>query len=178
VGVQDLQDLSKSVGVQDLPRKVWVSRTSNPGPRKVWVSRTSSRTSPGPLQDLPGPSHWYDPTSGAWGVAGGPALGFAPPGLEWGGKLRADASNGDTGVFVNGRELHRVDVALLMQITTVIPGRYWVNAIGDYGFEGGPKLGNFVLLIQAATKATRREGILSGYDKTGASVIGGEVLMH
>jgi len=129
------------------------------------------------LRVIPG-DYWYDRRSGAWGITGGPALGFAPPGLELGGKLRADASNGDTGIFVNGRELHRVDIALLQQITIVIPGRYWLNANGDYGFEGGPALGNFVALIQAATTPTRREGILSSYDKTGVAVIGGEVLMR
>jgi hypothetical protein len=122
--------------------------------------------------------YWYDRLCGAWGVTGGPALGFAPPGLDWGGKLRADASGGNTGIFVNGRELHAIDVMLLRQVTVVIPGRYWLDANGNYGFEGGPSLGNFVALIQSAGKPTRREGILSTIDKTGATVIGGDVLMR
>ena len=129
------------------------------------------------MRVVPG-DYWYDRISGAWGVTGGPANGFTLPALEWGGTLRADASNGNTGVFVNGRQLHQLDVLLLRQITAVIPGRYWLNANGDYGFEGGPMLGNFVALIQSATTPTRREGILSSRDKTGASIIGGDILMH
>jgi hypothetical protein len=129
------------------------------------------------LRVIPG-DYWYDRMCGAWGVTGGPALGIVPAGLEWGGKLREDASNGDTGVFVNGRELSRLDVAVLQQITIVIPGRYWMNAHFDYGYEGGPMMGNFLALIQSAATPARREGILSTYDKTGATVIGGEVLIH
>jgi len=81
---------------------------------------------------------WYDPVSGVWGWEKGPAGGQILPGLNLGGRLRADASGGGTGVFFNGRELHPQDVLLLRQIAgTVIPGRYWVNAAGVGGVEGG-----------------------------------------
>src|SRR6188768_2863480 len=33
--------------------------------------------------------YWYDKASGAWGVEGGPTLGFILPGLDVGGPLRA-----------------------------------------------------------------------------------------
>src|SRR5258706_12537116 len=62
-------------------------------------------------------SYWYDRACGAWGLTGGPTLGFIPAGLDVGGPLPADASGGHTGVFVNGRELHPFDVAGLQQIT-------------------------------------------------------------
>src|SRR5204862_540318 len=58
-------------------------------------------------------TYWYDRTSGAWGLQGGPTLGFLPAGLALGGPLRADASGGGTSVFINGRELHPFDVAAL-----------------------------------------------------------------
>jgi hypothetical protein len=58
---------------------------------------------------LPG-RYWYDAVSGAWGFEGGPTLGQIYPGLALGGPLRADASRGNTGVFINGRELHLNDV--------------------------------------------------------------------
>src|SRR5262245_55030736 len=54
-------------------------------------------------------SYWYDRVSGAWGHAGGPLAGLIPAGLDLGGPLRADASRGDTGVFINGRQLARVE---------------------------------------------------------------------
>jgi hypothetical protein len=64
--------------------------------------------------------YWYDSKTGASGRWGGPTLAFLPPGLELGGPLPADASGGGagqvTGVFVNGRELHPLDVAGLRQI--------------------------------------------------------------
>lgn len=90
--------------------------------------------------------YWYDRVSGAWGLEGGPAAGQIHPGLALGGALRADASRGDTRVFVNGRELHRLDVAALQRCTPVIPGRYWVLANGVGGYEGLPPSFNLAAL--------------------------------
>jgi hypothetical protein len=95
---------------------------------------------------IPDGNYWYDKFSGAWGMEGGPTAGWIPAGLELGGPLRADASRGNTGVFINGRELHALDVAGLMQITPVYQGRWWVDALGNFGAEGGPALGNLRLL--------------------------------
>src|SRR5258705_6103519 len=85
-------------------------------------------------------------------MEGGPTLGFIPAGLDLGGALRADASGAtNTGVFIDGRELHPADVAGLQQITAVIPGRYWVNALGFCGYEGNPiPIANLAVLAQAA----------------------------
>jgi len=94
--------------------------------------------------------YWYDPVCGAWGFEGGPGVGLILPGLDLGGPLTADASNGDTGVFVNGRELHQLDVMALMPLVgPVVPGRYWLDAWGNVGLEGGPALVNLVQLAQA-----------------------------
>jgi hypothetical protein len=92
--------------------------------------------------------YWYDPISGAWGAQGGPTLGFIHAGLELGGPLPADASNGETGVFVNGRELHWYDLAGLQQLGPIWPGRYWIDALGNFGIEGGARLGNLCWLVQ------------------------------
>src|SRR5262245_8536696 len=53
-------------------------------------------------------AYWYDTRCGAWGWQGGPCAGLIHPGLNLGGPLRSDASNGNTGVFINGRQLHYV----------------------------------------------------------------------
>ncbi len=96
---------------------------------------------------IPDADYWYDKVLGAWGVRGGPTVGFITPGLELGGSLPADASGGGTGVFVNGRELHPFDMAALQQITgPILPGRYFINAQGLAGFEGGPPLWNLAAL--------------------------------
>jgi hypothetical protein len=87
--------------------------------------------------------YWYDKVSGLWGLEGGPSMGQIMPALNVGGSLKVHASGGTTGVFINGRELHPLEVRYLMSIFgQVIPGRYWLNAQGIGGFEGGPPMFN------------------------------------
>ena len=99
-----------------------------------------------PAPIVPG-RYWYDPMSGAYGNEGSPILGQMLPGLALGGPLRADASRGTAGVFINGRQITHVEKAYLEQTcqTVVAPGRYWVNAQGMGGIEGGPVSFNLAL---------------------------------
>jgi hypothetical protein len=88
----------------------------------------------------------------------------------------SDASNGTTGVFVNGRQLHLQEIIQLQQqLPMVLSGRYWMDAAGNFGYEGGLFLGN--LRAVAAARRGQREGILSTNDKVGVVVIGGDVLI-
>jgi len=104
---------------------------------------------------LPDGEYWYDARSGAAGRWGGPAVAIFPAGLELGGPLPATASGGGsgklTGVFINGRELHPVDVAGLQALLgQVWPGRWWVDAQGFFGAEGNPApLGNLLAAARA-----------------------------
>lgn len=117
--------------------------------------------------------YWYDRTNGSWGRQGGPAEGFVMAALNLGGPLREDASYGDTGVFINGRQLHRVDVARLMQLGPVNKGRFWMDAQGNIGWEGQPAFANlWIAAAQALGSGRKKEGILSAYDKTGVAVFG------
>ena len=103
---------------------------------------------------IPDGKYWYDNISGAWGLEGGPTQGFTYAGLPLGGPLRADASNGNTGIFINGRELHLQDVLGLQQITgPILPGRYFVDAQANAGYEGGPPLFNLRLLAQQVAQS-------------------------
>lgn len=88
--------------------------------------------------------YWYDALSGAWGAEGGPIAGQMMPGLHLGGALQPNASKGNTGVFLNGRELTVGEVQGLQRAcrTDVQRGRYWVNAQGIGGVEGGPAVFN------------------------------------
>src|SRR3954466_1143292 len=55
-----------------------------------------------------------------------------------------------TGVFVNGSELPPQEVmALQLQLGPIRPGRYRLDAFGNYGYEGGPAQGNLEQLAQA-----------------------------
>lgn len=94
-------------------------------------------------------AYWYDPACGAWGFAGGPTVGFIPAGLHLGGPLQPNASGGTTPVFINGRQLPMRDVLALRQLVgTVLPGRYWLDALGNVGVEGGPAFLNLVALTR------------------------------
>jgi len=94
-------------------------------------------------QVIPG-SYWYDSKTGAWGRQCGPGLGLGQTGLKLGGKLKSNASCGNTAVFVNGRELHAQDLSLLQSLAGYIaPGRYWMDAQLNAGVEGGPALVNY-----------------------------------
>jgi hypothetical protein len=89
--------------------------------------------------DVPPGRYWYDQVSGLWGVEGGPSIGQIAAGVPLGGPLRPDASLSDTDVFINGRELHRDEVAELMRMFgEVPPGRYWLGPDLVGGSEGQP----------------------------------------
>lgn len=96
--------------------------------------------------------YWYDRVSGAWGMDGGPTSGWIMPGLDLGGPLRADASRGQTGVFINGRELHLNDVTALSQLLQVQRGRWWVDGQGNFGAVQGPVLGNLWVIARQRGK--------------------------
>jgi hypothetical protein len=86
---------------------------------------------------------WYDRASGLWGPEGGPSQGQIHPDLDLGGPLAADASvrsvRDKTFVFVNGRELHPQELTYLQKLFgAVTRARYWLNAQGIGGYEGGP----------------------------------------
>ena len=110
---------------------------------------------------IPDGDYWYDKMSGLWGVRGGPTMGQLPPELDLGGELEADVSGSGSGVFINGRELHPTEVAYLQQLFGyTVPGRYWMNAMGIGGMEGGPPLFNLVALAQSQSGG-------SGYTRRG-----------
>ena len=90
------------------------------------------------VKPVPG-NYWYDANSGLYGAMGYQAAGMMMPGHSLG-EMPANASNGNTGVFMNGRNLTAVEVnyiAMLLQ-TPAMPGRYWLDAYGNCGIEGLP----------------------------------------
>jgi hypothetical protein len=90
------------------------------------------------VKPLPG-NYWYDSACGLYGVVGYAAYGFMLSGHELG-ELDSNASNGDTGVFVNGRELPQLEWAVWSQLLGYViqPGRYWLDENGNAGYEGNP----------------------------------------
>lgn len=85
--------------------------------------------------------YWYDAASGAAGRWGGPALGFLPAGLALGVRVPPNASGGGdgrkTGVFLNGRELHPIDVQVIAHtLGRAVYGRWWLDGQGNAGPDG------------------------------------------
>ncbi|MEO0556719.1 MAG: hypothetical protein AAF170_00910 [Bacteroidota bacterium] len=108
-------------------------------------------------------NYWYDAASGAWGHVGRPTSGFIPAGLRVGGPLRADASSGRTSVWVNGRRLPAQDLRAIERLTgPVEPGRYWLDANGNAGREGGPAQVNLAQLARQAQGSGLRRSWLTG----------------
>lgn len=99
-----------------------------------------------PVAIAPG-RYWYDPVSGAYGAEGGPVAGQMMPGLTLGGPLRADASRGTSGVYINGRQLTVGEKSYIEVAcgTPVAPARYFVLPQGMGGVEGGPISFNLAL---------------------------------
>ncbi|MQL82997.1 hypothetical protein Taro_015473 [Colocasia esculenta] len=59
--------------------------------------------------------YWYDYGAGFWGVMGQPCLGIIPPFIEeFNYPMPKNCAGGNTGIVVNGRELHRKDMDLLV----------------------------------------------------------------
>ena len=125
---------------------------------------------------LPNGNYWYDRMCGAWGLMGGPVLCTLEPNHDIGGPLQPGASNGNTGVFINGRELHYLDIALLQRVVPmIIPGRWWLDVYGNFGSEGGPMLGNLWAYAQSQGSSgnENRSSVLSSWDRTGVAVFSG-----
>ncbi len=97
--------------------------------------------------------YWYDPTSGLYGFWGREAIGYIRTGHTYG-RAPANASNGNTGIYLNGRHLNSIEVTtwqgLFRQV--IQPGSYWLDGnSGNVGVEGNPTpTGNVLAAIQAA----------------------------
>ena len=116
--------------------------------------------------------YWYDATSGAWGAWGGPTAGFVAAGIP-SAPLPANASNGSTGVHINGRNITHSELAYLQNLagSAIAPGQYWLDSNGNAGAAGGPALINFMQAAQSRQGSSWVGKGATGY--TGADGSGG-----
>ena len=81
-------------------------------------------------------SYWYDTKTGMYGLMGGPAVGIIKPGHNFG-EMPENASSGNSGVYINGRHLPLAELqAYAPLLGQIEPGRYWMDAQGNWGPEG------------------------------------------
>lgn len=145
-------------------------QAASKGGREVYINRV--KLDPEKLQSLESlhqtrietGRYWYDGMCGAWGAENGPTVGFIMAGLDLGGPMPADISGGGTGIFINGREIHPLDQRGLQQLFGITyRGRYWLDAQGNLGVEGGPSIVNIVAAIPAAKRRQAGKSTTHGY---------------
>jgi hypothetical protein len=101
--------------------------------------------------------YWYDPHSGLWGLEAHGAGGVTRPDLRVPAPVPAGASHGQSGVFVNDRELTAHELAVLAQLlgwTSTPPGelrgRYVLDDRGRFYSIQGRYLGSVATSAQRA----------------------------
>ncbi|KAL0430321.1 UNVERIFIED_CONTAM: Extra-large guanine nucleotide-binding protein 1 [Sesamum radiatum] len=83
-------------------------------------------------------NYWYDRNSGFWGKQGRKPSQIISTRLDIGGPLEQHASNGNTLVFVNGREITRAELRMLQfaGVKCYPDTRWWMYEDGIYEEEG------------------------------------------
>jgi hypothetical protein len=116
--------------------------------------------------------YWYDSRSGLYGYWGFESAGYIRPGHDFG-TLSPQASRGNTGIFLNTRELNTTETLFFQKLFgAVYPGRYWLEGTtGNIGVEGNPvPTANLVLAMQQAQRANQRSSEYHWRDGSGAVV--------
>uniref|UniRef100_A0A0R0KSC3 Extra-large guanine nucleotide-binding protein 1 n=1 Tax=Glycine max TaxID=3847 RepID=A0A0R0KSC3_SOYBN len=123
-----------------------------------------------PPKNLKPGNYWYDKVSGFWGKEGPKPCRIISPHLNVGGPIKADSSNGNTQVFINGREITKVELRML-QAGTIL-----VCALGSLPVPSNSKCSSSCGFLSCNVVTRPVHGIvhkllLLGYTGSGTSTI-------
>jgi hypothetical protein len=84
-------------------------------------------------------NYWYDKKTGMVGYVGYPPFSIMQAGHNYG-RLSSRASGGNTGVFLNGRELSKEEWNFWSNLNGawIYQGYYWMDSKGNAGISGDP----------------------------------------
>lgn len=94
---------------------------------------------PNPPRSLKAGKYWYDKVAGFWGKEGHKPCQIITPKLSVGGdRINRNASNGNTNVLINGREITKAELWMLQSAGVQCAGNptFWVDPDGTYLEEG------------------------------------------
>lgn len=93
---------------------------------------------PNPPKKLKPGSYWYDKVSGFWGKEGHGPSQIISHQLSVGVHIKPNASNGNTKIFINNREITKKEHFMLKAAGVQCEGNphFWVSADGSYQEEG------------------------------------------
>ncbi|KAJ6395907.1 hypothetical protein OIU77_021046 [Salix suchowensis] len=96
------------------------------------------QTCPHPPKKLKPGYYWYDKVSGLWGKEGHKPCQIINPQLTVGGHILEDASNGNTNIMINNRQITKAELIMLQWAGVKCEGatHLWVSADGAYQEEG------------------------------------------
>ncbi|XP_059434767.1 extra-large guanine nucleotide-binding protein 1-like isoform X1 [Corylus avellana] len=108
-----------------------------------------------PPKNLRPGRYWYDKVSGYWGKEGQKPSQIISPELKVGGNISRKASNGNTNVLINSREITKEELWMLKVAGVTCEGQphLWVSANGEYQEEGqNPMVGRSKIWDKTRTK--------------------------
>lgn len=96
------------------------------------------KSCPKPPKKLKPGRYWYDKVSGLWGKEGHRPCQIISPQLNVGGQIKRNASNGNTKILVNSREITEVEHWMMHVAGIRCVGNIslWLSADGTYQEEG------------------------------------------
>lgn len=112
--------------------------------------------------------YWYDTRSGLWGGEGRQPIGLILPGHAFG-PLSPRASAGNTGIFINGREINMIEALYIQRLFgAAYRGYWWLDGRTGYlGLEGNPTpVANVFAVLQQAQRGGSGGGAYSWWSAT------------